>query len=144
MSLFLIVSGRDEAFSAHDPAGEEVSKKPGWRIPRIYVDRLGGGGRDLARNALGAADFSYPQIVGGLKIQPRSRITTEISRQPHGRISRNAAPLTNHIIDPWCRNAECLCQRVGAHAKRLQIILPKHLARVNRPHSILKHLRYPQ
>src|SRR5581483_2330786 len=38
-------------------------------------------------------------------------------------------------------DAQCLRQRVGTHAKRLQEILPKYLARVNRPHSILKHPR---
>lgn len=79
--------------------------------------------RPLAQCA-GVADFRYAQIVGALEIQPRTRIATELSRQPHGRISRDAAPLTNHIIDPWCGYAECLCQCVGAHAKRLHVRRP--------------------
>jgi hypothetical protein len=38
------------------------------------------------------------ELLAPLRSVPRTRIATEISRQTHGHISRDAAPLTNRII----------------------------------------------
>jgi hypothetical protein len=88
--------------SSHN-LGRKLPKAP---VLSVQCYGLCGGGSDLSRDPLGGADFRFAQIVGALEIQLRTRIATKMSRKPHGRISRDAAPLTNNIIDSWRGYAE--------------------------------------
>jgi hypothetical protein len=79
------------------------------------------------------ADFRYPQIVGGLEMQPRTRVTAEISCR-----SRTTSAIIGAGTLSAFANASALMP--SGFKKMFQ----KHVVPVDRPHSILKHLRYRQ
>ena len=55
--------------------------------------------RNLTLDALGVTNFSDPQVIRGLQVQPRARIAAKVASQPHRRVRSDGTPLAHDVID---------------------------------------------
>jgi hypothetical protein len=78
------------------------------------------------------------KVVYGLQIQPELCGAAEVAREPHGGIGSDTAALQNDVTNALWAQAQSLGKRVCAQAQGLQVLLTKHFAGVNRPHSVFE------
>src|SRR5581483_10365667 len=72
-------------------------------------------------------------IVRRLEVRPELLARAEKTRQAYGRIRRDPAALQDDVVDARGRNPELLGQGIGREVQRLQELLTKNLAGVDRP-----------
>ena len=72
--------------------------------------------------------FGARQVVGGLQIQPESRIDVKKAAEANGRVGGNVAPPADDVADTVAGDANGLRQGVRGEAEGLQIFLGENLA----------------
>jgi hypothetical protein len=96
-------------------------------------------GFNLAQRALRfGRTLGCSQIVYRLQVQPELRGAAEIAREPHGGIGSDTPALKNDVTNARRAQVQSLGKRVCAQAQGLQVLLTKHFAGVNRPHSVFE------
>src|SRR5260370_8770196 len=72
--------------------------------------------------------FGARQVIGGLQIQPKSRVDVEKASKPDSRVRRHVAPLADDIADPVAGDADGLRQGVRREAEGRQVFLSEDFA----------------
>jgi hypothetical protein len=67
------------------------------------------------------------QVVGGLEVQPKSRVDVEKAPETNGGVGGHLAPLTDNVADPIGGHAKGLRERARRQPERLQIFLGENL-----------------
>lgn len=91
------------------------------------LSRVGGDWADLAGNPPRVRPLGDPQIVHRLQIEPRLSVAAEVAGEAHRRIGRDAATLTDDIVDTWGGHTQRLGERVGTKACRTRKVFPQRL-----------------
>ena len=98
----------------------------GWSLP----NQLRHGRPHFPRNPLGDSDFRHAQVIGGLQVEPGSRVTAEVAGQVKRGISRNSAALAHDVIDSRRGHLERPSQCIGGQACGPEKFLAEDLARM--------------
>src|SRR5260370_1668410 len=72
--------------------------------------------------------FGARQVIGGLQLQPKSRVEVEKASKPDRRVRRHVAPLADDIADPVAGDADGLRQGVRREAEGRQVFLSEDFA----------------
>ena len=84
----------------------------------------------LRVRSCGAHALGDTQVADRLQVEPGLRIATEVARQAHRRISRDATALQNNVIDARRWHMQSLCQCVHTETRGFEEVLFQNLAGV--------------
>jgi hypothetical protein len=99
---------------------------------------------DSRRAARVTSGYRRPQIVYRGQIQPELCSAAEVAREPHSGIGSDAPAFRNDVTHARRAQVQNLGKRVWAQTQGAQVLITKHFAGVNRPHSVFEsHIILP-
>lgn len=98
---------------------------------------------DLSRQAVSYAILLLGKVKVALKIEPELRGDAKVASETQRSVCRDAPVAMNNFVDPPGRDADVLRQAVLRNAHRLEELLHKDLARVDRGYLSLAHVSAP-
>jgi len=96
--------GRVQIRIDREGAKEDVEKKR-HGVTKKWV-RVCSRWGDFATNFFGVLDFGDAQIVRGLQIHPRARVTAKMPGETQRGVGADAAALPNDVVDPRRREVQ--------------------------------------